>query len=74
MTRSRHTPSPASLGGEVTRPRKRGPSPLITRPRYVAVRPGVVHKTRVLVEAEVLADFDKNGNLLGVEVLNAKGS
>jgi uncharacterized protein YuzE len=38
-------------------------------PVYVYVGEGKVVDTRQLIEGRVMADFDADGNLLGVEVL-----
>lgn len=36
---------------------------------YIRLRKGTVVQTKELVENQVIADFDKDENLLGVEVL-----
>lgn len=38
-------------------------------PQYIGVRSTPVHHTTELVPGAVFADFDEEGNLLGVEVL-----
>lgn len=36
---------------------------------YVTVRAGRVEQTRELLGGEIMADFDRDGNLIGVEII-----
>ena len=36
---------------------------------YITVRDGKAHRTKVIVEDIVLADYDKRGRLIGIEIL-----
>jgi uncharacterized protein YuzE len=36
---------------------------------YIRLRKGKVHRTRELIEDTLMADYDGNGNLLGIELL-----
>lgn len=58
----------------VAKPRKRRsavsqPNHANRGPTYVFVRRGTVKETRDLYGGVVMADFDKAGNLLGVEII-----
>ena len=37
---------------------------------YIKLRPGKIARTRVLIKDRVLADFDKKGELVAIEVLS----
>ena len=41
---------------------------------YLKLRDGAVHETRALLDFRVVADFDANGVLLGLEVLGVNAA
>jgi uncharacterized protein YuzE len=41
----------------------------VIRAAYLRVREGAVHETREVSEGKAFADYDKNGWLLGIELL-----